>query len=328
MKIKVCNSETLAELKEFDLISAMKITGECIIGRSAESGLVLDSLDVSRHHGKLFTKDGNYYFCDLGSRNGSMVNDELVEKNQEYLLNSGDSIRIGDFLLKIEQEEELPETVFKVIDPWLLKTKPIDVKEILKAEEMVPPSAAISEVVEGIIPKSGEMILPPEVVSEVVEEEEEEIPTPEEIVQSPEAITEDVSTIKTPELLTQKHIVLIAHDTKTSELVEFVSQHQDLFSQCRTISWSSISERIHQQTGITISQEIPSEISGGYQTIASLVNSGDILAVIFLRDFLQPHSGQANEEALLRLCNINQVLLATNMATAAAIANYIFYSPK
>jgi len=54
-----------------------------------------------------------------------------------------------------------------------------------------------------------------------------------------------------------------------------------------------------------------------------LVGAGDILAVIFLRDSLVTQPGQANEEALLRLCNVNQVLLATNVPTAEAVVHYI-----
>ncbi|ODG98717.1 hypothetical protein A4S05_07860 [Nostoc sp. KVJ20] len=121
----------------------------------------------------------------------------------------------------------------------------------------------------------------------------------------------------------ERNIVLIAHESKKLELAEFVSQHQEFFSESFTIAWPSVSEVLHQQAGITISQQTPAPTSGGYQTIASLVGAGEILAVIFLRDLLQPQSGQANEEALLRLCTINQVLLATNLPTAEAIVHYL-----
>lgn len=124
-------------------------------------------------------------------------------------------------------------------------------------------------------------------------------------------------------MIIERNIVLIAHESKKSELAEFVSQHQEFFSQSFTITWPSVGEVLHQQAGITISQQTPAPISGGYQTIASLVGAGEILAVIFLRDLLQPQPGQANEEALLRLCTINQVLLATNLPTAEAIVHYL-----
>ncbi|MBN3960438.1 FHA domain-containing protein [Nostoc sp. NMS8] len=138
-----------------------------------------------------------------------------------------------------------------------------------------------------------------------------------------EETLEEANVSEPPQAIIERNIVLIAHESKKSELAEFVSQHQEFFSQSFTITWPSVSEVLHQQSRITISQQTPAPTSGGYQTIASLVGAGEILAVIFLRDLLQPQPGQANEEALLRLCNINQVLLATNLPTAEAIVHYL-----
>jgi methylglyoxal synthase len=126
------------------------------------------------------------------------------------------------------------------------------------------------------------------------------------------------------ELLSKKQIVLIAHDSKIADLTDIVERHKDFLAKCLTISWSSIADDVRQQTGLEINQQISSGASGGYQTIASLVNAGDVLAVIFLKDFFAPpQAGQANEEALLRLCNINEILLATNIATADSIVHYL-----
>jgi methylglyoxal synthase len=134
---------------------------------------------------------------------------------------------------------------------------------------------------------------------------------------------EEINVSEPLQVVIERNIVLIAHESKKSELAEFVSQHQEFLSQSFTITWPSVGEVLHQQAGITISQQTPAPISGGYQTIASLVGAGEISAVIFLRDLLQPQPGQANEEALLRLCTINQVLLATNLPTAEAIVHYL-----
>ncbi|MEH2078512.1 MAG: FHA domain-containing protein [Nostoc sp.] len=134
---------------------------------------------------------------------------------------------------------------------------------------------------------------------------------------------EETNVSESPQAIIERNIVLIAHESKKSELAELVSQHQEFFSQSFTITWPSVSEVLQQQAGITISQQTPAPTSGGYQTIASLVGAGEIVAVIFLRDLLQPQPGQANEEALLRLCTINQVLLATNLPTAEAIVHYL-----
>jgi methylglyoxal synthase len=124
------------------------------------------------------------------------------------------------------------------------------------------------------------------------------------------------------EILSKKYIALMAHDTKKSDLVEFVTQNKDFLSKCLTIATPSISEALFLKTGFATSQKTASVPAGGHQAVASLIGSGDILAVILLKDIL-PVQSQANEDALLRLCNANQVLVATNLPTAEAILLYV-----
>ena len=592
MKVKIYYAEIAPELEstEFDL-NTVKVKGECIIGRSPECGLILEGPDLSRQHAKFLSRDGNYYFSDLGSRNGSLFNSELAQPNREYLLNSGDKIRIGDFILNIEQEEELAATVFKVIDPSFFKARQPQAEDLPEPEEIVSqtlPSDGLTErvilivdnslatdtpapVVEGqqpfslvsdefddediptpaleeqppstlvndgdeenLVDRVSAEQLPLDLVADELNQEDtpvpviaeqplselvndrldnenildrvsQEYPLPtladdewveEDIfddlvpeVQPPlplanhDAIVEDTSdraieeqpalplivdeldeadipsqvhqeqpapafgengldeegtlnaieeqpapalveddweedilsrvpeeqpasalvedefeeevtpdlsmaeqpasnlvidkldeadtsehrrptdaedelsaadlnkdipqetpsTISTAvavagvvsgfnannhglgaELLNKKQIVLIAHDTKVADLTDIVDRHKDFLAKCLTISWTSIADSLRQETGMVVSKEIPSGAAGGFQNIAGLVNSGDVLAVIFLKDFFaQSQAGQANEEALLRLCNINEILLATNIATADAIVHYL-----
>lgn len=64
--------------------------------------LVLDSANVSRLHGKFLRQDGHSSFYDLGSSNGSIINGEKVTVNQANVLKAGDIIRLGDFVLLLE----------------------------------------------------------------------------------------------------------------------------------------------------------------------------------------------------------------------------------
>ena len=95
MKLKIINSQTNEELQEFDLASAIRSDGKCIVGRSATSGLVLESTDISRKHGKFSYRSGKYYFTDTGSSNGSLINNQVATKNKAYLLQAGDVIHLG-----------------------------------------------------------------------------------------------------------------------------------------------------------------------------------------------------------------------------------------
>jgi methylglyoxal synthase len=651
MKVKVSYSPNLSEVNEVDLTPESTTRGEWLIGRSPDSDLLLDSPDISRVHAKFFVKGGNYYFSDLGSRNGSIFNGKQAEKDRLYSLSDGDVIRIADYVLILEAVApvyEQPETVFRIIDPSLfsrprspenvsaanvanpapevanevsapinqeletpelnlvsletseiseISTQPddvisvvevstpeniiqspdvsnevvdfgtsvaaednadveeVEVPEVSEASEVsftvaddaiaapeniietpeeesflpeatsdedadfavestfvqqrdtsaisestsdedafeaaleaevtfvqprdifgeVPAQRAILESTsdedtefeaaleaevtfvqprdifhqvseeESIAPETtyneseivnldtpvaeevsanfgefvneadeDENIQPQETLSEVTQNDSEELvsldtsltvedstevdevepsfavdetgievseiltehdntvgedlsntsteevsvdvddvpvsevsdladiqsletiesgatesisPTLEEVseveaIQSDET-SEETNVSEPPQVIIERNIVLIAHESKKSELAEFVSQHQEFFSQSFTITWPSVGEFLQQQAGITISQQTPAPTSGGYQTIASLVGAGEILAVIFLRDLLQPQLGQANEEALIRLCTINQVLLATNLPTAEAIVHYL-----
>jgi pSer/pThr/pTyr-binding forkhead associated (FHA) protein len=120
MKIKVLHSETQAEVKELNLAHAIAEGESCFVGRSQNSGLVLDSNNVSRLHGKFSRQDGQYYFSDLGSSNGSMVKGELAVANQGYLLQPGDVVRMGEYVLILEalpeSVDELPATVIGNLD--------------------------------------------------------------------------------------------------------------------------------------------------------------------------------------------------------------------
>jgi methylglyoxal synthase/pSer/pThr/pTyr-binding forkhead associated (FHA) protein len=121
MQIKIFNSRKLNETREFNLnLATSNQKGECAIGRSPTSSLVLDSADVSRLHGKFFQQNGNYFFTDLGSRNGSVINGKLAEINQIYPLKPGDIVRIGEFVLILEETDvlrpDLAEKVFASAD--------------------------------------------------------------------------------------------------------------------------------------------------------------------------------------------------------------------
>ncbi|MBE9014399.1 FHA domain-containing protein, partial [Pseudanabaenaceae cyanobacterium LEGE 13415] len=99
MKIKIYNYKTKEELQEFDLASAMRSSGKCTVGRSPTSGLLLESSDVSRNHGVFSYQEGHYYFVDVGSANGSLVDNAVAVRNQAYPLVAGQVLQLGEFVL-------------------------------------------------------------------------------------------------------------------------------------------------------------------------------------------------------------------------------------
>lgn len=146
MKIKVFNSQTQAETTELDLNEVFVGEGTCLIGRSANSGLVLDSSDISRLHGKFFNQNGEIYYADLGSRNGSLINGKPAVVNQDYLLKNGDAIQAGEFVLIIQETSDIPEdaTVVKPLDAdVVVPPRSYSDAEVVEADVVAQPNALV-----------------------------------------------------------------------------------------------------------------------------------------------------------------------------------------
>ena len=79
--------------------------GTFTIGREATSRLVINHRSISRHHAAITCANGAYFLRDMGSRNGTFINETRLAPGRDYLLKPRDQIRIGDlvsyqFLLK------------------------------------------------------------------------------------------------------------------------------------------------------------------------------------------------------------------------------------
>lgn len=75
---------------------------ECLIGRHPDCDLVLNGPAVSRVHGRVLFDGPQCFFTDLGSTDGSRLNNEEIQVNQSYAIAPDDVIRMGEFALIIE----------------------------------------------------------------------------------------------------------------------------------------------------------------------------------------------------------------------------------
>ncbi len=91
---------TLREIRPDGSSQSFLVEGRPLtIGRGTDNGLVLRDSRASRHHARIYGRQGALLLSDLGSTNGSWVNDRRV---QEIALGEGDRIRIGDTVLIVE----------------------------------------------------------------------------------------------------------------------------------------------------------------------------------------------------------------------------------
>lgn len=76
---------------------------EVVVGRSPECDLVLpgDEVRVSRQHIRIVREDSGYRMYDLGSRNGTLLNNNLIEPKSDTILNASDTIKMGSVEVQV-----------------------------------------------------------------------------------------------------------------------------------------------------------------------------------------------------------------------------------
>jgi pSer/pThr/pTyr-binding forkhead associated (FHA) protein len=79
----------------------LPIIKEITIGRSRDNNIVLDDGMTSRHHALIQKIREDFFVKDMGSSNGTFVNDERVPKGKYLKINRGDKITIGRTYFKI-----------------------------------------------------------------------------------------------------------------------------------------------------------------------------------------------------------------------------------
>jgi methylglyoxal synthase len=113
-------------------------------------------------------------------------------------------------------------------------------------------------------------------------------------------------------------IALIAHDHKKDDLVELSRRFSVVLERYELIATGTTGKRVSEATGLPVLC-VNSGPLGGDAQIAARVCDGVIEAVIFLVDPLFAHPHEPDVQGLLRICNLSNVPLATNVATAEMI---------
>jgi methylglyoxal synthase len=124
-----------------------------------------------------------------------------------------------------------------------------------------------------------------------------------------------------------KVLALIAHDSKKEDLVQLVKAHKKELAEIDLIATQETGQLVQARSGIPVTL-LQSETNGGDLQIAALVANSEINAVIFWCDPLKAQLHEPDILALLRICNINNVPLATNLGTAEALIHLISDFPE
>lgn len=114
-------------------------------------------------------------------------------------------------------------------------------------------------------------------------------------------------------------IALIAHDKKKAEMMEFMKTYRRSFAEHELVATGTTGTLVREATGLPV-HCYKSGPLGGDQQIGAELAGGQLDMVVFLRDPLTAHPHEPDVSALLRLCDVIGVPVATNLATARIFA--------
>jgi methylglyoxal synthase len=114
------------------------------------------------------------------------------------------------------------------------------------------------------------------------------------------------------------NIALIAHDNKKDELVRFSIAYKEILEEHTLFATGTTGLRIMEATGLTI-QRFKSGPLGGDQEIGAMIAKNTMDMVFFFRDPLTAQPHEPDVTALVRLCDVYSIPLATNIGTAEVL---------
>ncbi len=114
------------------------------------------------------------------------------------------------------------------------------------------------------------------------------------------------------------NIALIAHDSKKELMTQFCIAYCGILSKHSLCATGTTGKLVAEATGLNIEKYL-SGSQGGAQQIGSRIACDEIDLLLLFRDPLNPKPGEPNEANLLRLCDVHNIPVATNIATAEAL---------
>lgn len=116
------------------------------------------------------------------------------------------------------------------------------------------------------------------------------------------------------------NIALIANDSKKELMVQFCIAYCGVLSRHRICATDTTGRLVSEATGLPV-QKFFSGPQGGLQQINSRISCNEIDLVLFFRDTISPEFNPQGDQSLLRLCDVHNVPVATNMATAEVLVH-------
>ena len=124
------------------------------------------------------------------------------------------------------------------------------------------------------------------------------------------------------------NIALIAHDEKKELMVQFCIAYCGILAGHSICATNTTGRLVSEATGLKVTNYLSCK-QGGDQQIGAMLANGELGLIVFLRDPLTAQPHEPDVSALLRLCDVQSIPLATNKSSATvmldALKNKIYF---
>jgi methylglyoxal synthase len=119
-----------------------------------------------------------------------------------------------------------------------------------------------------------------------------------------------------------KKIAIIAHDGKKPEMVNFINKNIEKLKTVKLIATGTTGTHV-ENTGLSVEKKLSGPIGGDAQ-IAALAAEKKLSMILFFRDPLGKHPHEPDVQMLMRICDVHNIPIATNPATAQLLVDAYF----
>jgi methylglyoxal synthase len=117
-------------------------------------------------------------------------------------------------------------------------------------------------------------------------------------------------------------LALVAHDAKKQDLLRLVRSHQRFLIGIDLLATGTTGRLLSDEVAVPI-ETMASGPKGGDLQIGARIAEGRVDALVFLRDPLTAHPHEPDIQALLKVCDVHDVPVATNVAAAEILLHFL-----
>ena len=118
-------------------------------------------------------------------------------------------------------------------------------------------------------------------------------------------------------------IALIAHDAKKKLMQNFCIAYRGILSRHQLFATGTTGRLIEEVTNLNVHKHLAGHL-GGMQQIGAQIEQNEIDLLIFLRDPLSPKRHEPDVNNVVKLCDMHNIPMATNLATAELLIKSLY----